>query len=157
MGRTLRISLALVAAATLALGACGDDGDDPPAAASSDDEGHASDDTCDAYQDVADLTDDLDAAADPDDLAATQDAYAELGPALGDAYHAAAGASTDWDVIGDLQLLGQLLDQTIDIVASATTADELTEGLSSMPGVQEGESAAERLDTYVDAECGFTL
>jgi hypothetical protein len=178
MGRTLRTCL-IIAVAALTLVACGGDDDSADPSPSSetittaDDEaatteGGTTDETdppdeesgdlCDALQEIADLTAAIDeSAGEGDDWPATQEAYADLGPAIVDAYEAAAEAASDDTVVTDLTMLRDLLDRTVDLVASTSTVEEFAAEVSALPGAQEGESASDRLDGYANAECGFSL
>jgi len=179
MGRTLRTWSVIVTTTLLLLGCGGDDADSPssdttaattteaeaarstgepaPTTAEAEPEEDGSGDLCSALQEVADLTAEIDTAAEADDWASVQAAYANLGPALVDAYEAAAAAADDETVVDDLTLLGDLIDQTVDLVASSTSFEEFAPAVSALPGAEEGESASDRLDGYSSAECGFAL
>ncbi|HEU5151111.1 MAG TPA: hypothetical protein VFU19_11470 [Iamia sp.] len=114
-------------------------------------------DLCGALQTVADLTAEVDAIGSADDWGALQDAYADLGPGIVDAYRDAAAAADEETVANDLTLLGDLIEQTVDLVAESDSLNEFGPKVSALPGADEGESAADRLDGYATAECGFAL
>ncbi|HEU5151508.1 MAG TPA: hypothetical protein VFU19_13475 [Iamia sp.] len=114
-------------------------------------------DLCGALQTVADLTAEVDAIGSADDWGALQDAYADLGPEIVNAYRDAASAAGDETVADDLTLLGDLIEQTVDLVAESDSLNEFGPKVSALPGADEGESAADRLDGYATAECGFPL
>lgn len=127
-----------------------DDPDDPDGPATP-----ADPDVCAAYQEIADATDAIDALG--EDWPAIQAAYPGLAADIVAALDRAAGLVDDPALAADLEVMSGLIAETAELVATSTGLEQFVQRVGEIPGSEEADASADRVEDAAEDGCDVDI